>query len=92
MEVYYRIIAGTKQTVQFQKSAPGVQNMRKHTVENLILILGFHFKPKDVNFFRWSTFPVFFGQLTGAYEGIGTVSHVIRVKLLLILNNSILKG
>lgn len=39
--------------------------------------LGFHFKPKDVKFFRWSTFPVFFGQLTGAYEGIGTVSHCV---------------
>lgn len=37
------------------------------------LLNGFHFKPKDVKFFRWSTFPVFFGQLTGAYEGIGTV-------------------
>jgi len=53
--------------------------MGKHTAEILILILGFHFKPKDVNYFRWSTFPVFFGQLTGAYEGIGTVSRVIRV-------------
>ncbi|XP_074639282.1 uncharacterized protein LOC141897569 isoform X1 [Acropora palmata] len=37
------------------------------------LLHGFHFKPKDVNYFRWSTFPVFFGQLTGAYEGIGTI-------------------
>lgn len=78
--------------VYFHKTAPGLQNMGKHTAEILILILGFHFKPKDVNYFRWSTFPVFFGQLTGAYEGIGTVSRVIRVKLPLILNNSILKG
>lgn len=37
------------------------------------LLHGFHFKPKDVTFFKWFTFPVFFGQLTGAYEGIGTV-------------------
>ena len=29
---------------------------------------------KDVNLARLSTFPIFFGQLTGAYEGIGTVS------------------
>jgi len=29
---------------------------------------------KDVKLARLSTFPIFFGQLTGAYEGIGTVS------------------
>lgn len=37
------------------------------------LLNGLHFKLKDVNLTRWATFPVFFGQLTGAYEGIGTV-------------------
>lgn len=37
------------------------------------LLKGLHFKMKDVSLARLSTFPIFFGQLTGAYEGIGTV-------------------
>ncbi|KAJ7371084.1 hypothetical protein OS493_027772 [Desmophyllum pertusum] len=37
------------------------------------LLQGLHFKLNDVSFARLSTFPIFFGQLTGAYEGIGTV-------------------
>ena len=38
------------------------------------LFKGLHFKLKNVSLARLSTFPIFFGQLTGAYEGIGTVS------------------
>lgn len=37
------------------------------------LLKGLRFNLKDVSYARLSTFPVFFGQLTGAYEGIGTV-------------------
>ena len=37
-------------------------------------LVGLKFNLKDVSYARLSTFPVFFGQLTGAYEGIGTVS------------------
>ena len=30
--------------------------------------------PPNLQWFKFSTFPVFFGQVTGAFEGIGTVS------------------
>lgn len=39
----------------------------------LFVFAGLHFKLKDLKLARLSTFPIFFGQLTGAYEGIGTV-------------------
>ena len=37
---------------------------------------------KDVKLARLYTFPIFFGQLTGAYEGIGTVSLEILLQLI----------
>ena len=37
-------------------------------------LVGKKFNLKDVSYAELSTFPIFFGQLTGAYEGIGTVS------------------
>ena len=37
-------------------------------------LVGLKFNLKNVSYARLSTFPIFFGQLTGAYEGIGTVS------------------
>ena len=38
------------------------------------LIVEFSLSP-DVVLFRWATFPVFLGIVTGAYEAIGCVSH-----------------
>ena len=38
-----------------------------------------------MNLARLSTFPVFFGQLTGAYEGIGTVSVILAPCLCLVM-------
>ena len=32
--------------------------------------------PEDLYWFKFATFPVFFGQVTGAFEGIGTVKHI----------------
>ena len=37
-------------------------------------LVGLKFNLKNVSYAKLSTFPIFFGQLTGAYEGIGTVS------------------
>ena len=28
----------------------------------------------DIHWFNWDTFPVFFGMVTGSFEGIGLVS------------------
>ncbi|XP_048576324.1 amino acid transporter AVT3B isoform X2 [Nematostella vectensis] len=40
----------------------------------LVQILdGLHFKLNDVTLANWITFPIFFGQLTCAYEGIGCI-------------------
>ena len=38
------------------------------------LVVEFSLSP-DVVLFRWSTFPVFLGIVTGAYEAIGCVSR-----------------
>lgn len=37
---------------------------------------GLKFKLKELKLSHWATFPVFFGQVTSAYEGIGTVSSM----------------
>ena len=37
---------------------------------------GLKFKLKELKLAHWATFPVFFGQVSSAYEGIGTVSSV----------------
>ena len=47
---------------------------KKYFINFLSDLVGLKFNLKDVRYARLSTFPVFFGQLTGAYEGIGTVS------------------
>ena len=42
-------------------------------IEIFTLILDFQVSDTIV-LFEWSTFPIFFGGVTAAYEGIGTVS------------------
>ena len=37
---------------------------------------GLKFKFSELRLVHWATFPVFFGQVTSAYEGIGTVSTI----------------
>ncbi|EDO48266.1 predicted protein, partial [Nematostella vectensis] len=37
------------------------------------MLTGWTFKLNKIRLFSWSTFPVFFGQVTSAYEGIGTL-------------------
>ena len=38
-----------------------------------IFFLEFESPHETIKWFNWLKFPVFFGQVTGAYEGIGTV-------------------
>ena len=38
---------------------------------------------KDAAWFNFATFPVFFGQVTASYEGIGTVSFDTFLGLIL---------
>ena len=38
---------------------------------------GLKFKLKELKLAHWATFPVFFGQVSSAYEGIGTVSSIL---------------
>lgn len=37
------------------------------------MLSGLKFKLKEIKLSNWATFPVFFGQVTSAYEGIGTL-------------------
>lgn len=50
-----------------------------HHRPNICNIIHFaDYKPRaDIVWSRWETFPIFFGMMTGAYEGLGTVSTVI---------------
>lgn len=49
-----------------------------------VSIAGLKFKLKELKLSHWATLPVFFGQVTSAYEGIGTVSS----QFLALLSNS----
>eukprot|EP00795_Rhopilema_esculentum_P009070 gene9070-16722_t len=41
----------------------------------IYILVGFESPHETINWFNWMKFPVFFGQVTGAFEGIGTVSN-----------------
>ena len=42
------------------------------------MFVGLSFKLSETRLVHWATFPVFFGQVTSAYEGIGTVSNMLH--------------
>lgn len=46
----------------------------EYNVMVLFYLAGLKFKWHELKLAQWATFPVFFGQVTSAYEGIGTVS------------------
>lgn len=55
-------------------SIPVLPIFAEYNVMVLFYSAGFKFKWHEMKLARWATFPVFFGQVTSAYEGIGTVS------------------